>query len=94
MAEHTRPAGDLDLADGSDARDTIIEAGGAGPSGSAFTDTGELGGMRGTADHGAPDPRDVLDLDDPEAGDAAAVTTTLGDVVGPGTSDLDGSALD
>ncbi len=37
---------------------------------------------------------DDMDLDDPEAGDAAAVQTTLGDVVGESQSDADGSALD
>ena len=37
---------------------------------------------------------DDLDQDDPEAGEAAGVQTTLGDVVGEGTSDSDGSALD
>lgn len=37
---------------------------------------------------------DEVDEDDPEAGTAGAVQTTLGDVVGQGTSDADGSALD
>ena len=94
MAGHTRPAGDEDLAVARAAGDDRIVDGGAGPSGSDYASTGQLGGLRGTADTVAPQARDRLDEDDPEAGDAAGVQTTLGDVVGLGTSDVDGSALD
>jgi len=37
---------------------------------------------------------DLPEADDPEAGSAAGVATTLGEVVGTSDSDADGSALD
>ena len=94
MSRHTPPIGDMDLTNGALPQDETIVDGGAGPSGSDFSSTGELGGMGNTGDTVTPDWRDRPDDDDPEAGAAAGVQTTLGDVVGPGISDLDGSALD
>jgi len=91
---HTPPVGDMDLAAARAHNEDMIAGGGAGPSGSDMTSTGMIGGLRDTADTIAPDNRDSPEEDDPEAGEAAGVTTTLGDVVGQGTSDADGSALD
>ncbi len=92
IGKHQPPIGDIDLAgepDGANIRD-----GGAGPSGSDFSDTGVLGGMRNPADGDVPGDPDEMADDAPESPAAAGVTTTLADVVGPGISDVDGSALD
>lgn len=92
IGKHQPPIGDLDLA--GEPNGANIRDGGAGPSGSDFSDTGVLGGMRDPDDGDAPVDPDEMAADDPESPATAGVVTALADVVGPGISDVDGSALD
>lgn len=86
MAKHQPPIGDLDLG--------APRGGDGGSGGNGFASTGALGGMPGSGDKpgidrgGDPDEFETSGLID------SPVQTSLGDIVGGGTSDADGSALD
>lgn len=70
MAERKRtsvPAGEADLTGGHPGHGENIKDGGVGPSGSGFTSSGRLGGLRGSADG-----RGSSDEGDPGASDHGA----------------------
>lgn len=95
MSRHTPPAGDIDLSGARAGAGENIRDGGVGPSGSGFSSTRRLGGMRSTSDgagsYGVPPEAE----DDDEGARTGGAQTTLGDVVSAyGVADADGSALD